>query len=248
MPTPPPNSQPSRSASGSQDPRDDAGRNRRRRRLDVDGLRVSREHRPVLRSLRCSCRAADLYRGDSSLRSTGSRHRVDDCRHDARRLRRPLARHRLPRWRDAAARPDARIALRLASRARFHRDRDRRRCAIRGVVLGDDHVLADAGHRARRLDRRLGRLGLRRRALVFGGLLALVALALAFTRISRTALFWSAFVLTRPLGAVLGDFLDKPLEQGGLALSRYTASGVRLRRSQCSFCDPAARAAVSERR
>ena len=63
-------------------------------------------------------------------------------------------------------------------------------------------------------------------ALVFAGLLTLVALALAFTRVSRTALFWTAFVLTRPLGAVVGDFLDKPLAEGGLALSRYTATVV----------------------
>ncbi|HUS30516.1 MAG TPA: hypothetical protein VMZ53_18530, partial [Kofleriaceae bacterium] len=44
------------------------------------------------------------------------------------------------------------------------------------------------------------------------------------TRISRAVLFWAAFILTRPLGAVVGDFLDKPRSQGGLALSRYTAS------------------------
>jgi uncharacterized membrane-anchored protein len=46
--------------------------------------------------------------------------------------------------------------------------------------------------------------------------------------VSRTALFWAAFVLTRPLGAVVGDFLDKPFNAGGLALSRYTASAVLL--------------------
>jgi len=63
-------------------------------------------------------------------------------------------------------------------------------------------------------------------AAVFGGLLALVAAAYFFTRLSRTLLFWAAFVLTRPLGAVLGDFLDKPVAHGGLALSRYTASVV----------------------
>jgi len=44
--------------------------------------------------------------------------------------------------------------------------------------------------------------------------------------ISRTVLFWAAFILTRPLGAVVGDFLDKPVSAGGLALSRYTASAV----------------------
>jgi uncharacterized membrane-anchored protein len=46
-----------------------------------------------------------------------------------------------------------------------------------------------------------------------------------WTPISKTALFWAAFILTRPLGAVVGDFLDKPLAQGGLNLSRYSASG-----------------------
>jgi uncharacterized membrane-anchored protein len=61
-------------------------------------------------------------------------------------------------------------------------------------------------------------------AVLFGGLLALVAAAYYFTRISHTALFWAAFVLTRPLGAVVGDFLDKPVNAGGLALSRYSAS------------------------
>ena len=65
-------------------------------------------------------------------------------------------------------------------------------------------------------------------ALVFGALLAVVAAAYYWTAISRTALFWAAFILTRPLGAVLGDFLDKPRSAGGLALSRYTASAVLL--------------------
>ena len=61
-------------------------------------------------------------------------------------------------------------------------------------------------------------------AMVFGAMLALVALAYYFTAISRTALFWAAFIFTRPLGAVVGDFLDKPLAKGGLNLSRYSAS------------------------
>ncbi len=65
-------------------------------------------------------------------------------------------------------------------------------------------------------------------AIIFGGLLALLALAWRWTRVSRTALFWAAFVLTRPLGAVLGDLLDKPLASGGLALDRYAASAVLL--------------------
>jgi uncharacterized membrane-anchored protein len=58
----------------------------------------------------------------------------------------------------------------------------------------------------------------------FGGLLAVIAALYFFTKISRTALFWAAFVLTRPLGAVLGDFFDKPIAKGGLNLSRYSAS------------------------
>lgn len=65
-------------------------------------------------------------------------------------------------------------------------------------------------------------------ALLFGALLACVVVAYYRTRISRTVLFWIAFVLTRPLGAVVGDFLDKPLADGGLALSRYTASAALL--------------------
>jgi uncharacterized membrane-anchored protein len=63
---------------------------------------------------------------------------------------------------------------------------------------------------------------------VFGVLLAIVAGLYYGTRISRTFLFWTAFVLTRPLGAVVGDFLDKPLDHGGLALSRFSASFVLL--------------------
>ncbi len=65
-------------------------------------------------------------------------------------------------------------------------------------------------------------------AAIFGSLLALVTAAFLWTRISRTALFWTAFVLTRPLGAVLGDFLDKPTGAGGLDLSRFSASAALL--------------------
>jgi uncharacterized membrane-anchored protein len=65
-------------------------------------------------------------------------------------------------------------------------------------------------------------------AVFFVVLLALVAAAYYFTKISRVALFWTAFVLTRPLGAVVGDLLDKPIDHGGMALSRYTASLVLL--------------------
>lgn len=65
-------------------------------------------------------------------------------------------------------------------------------------------------------------------ALIFGALLLLVLAIYYWTQVSRVFLFWAAFILTRPLGAVVGDYLDKPLEKGGLALSRYTASIVLL--------------------
>ena len=71
-------------------------------------------------------------------------------------------------------------------------------------------------------------LGYARAAILFSALLALVVAAYYLTAISRTVLFWAAFVLTRPLGAVVGDFLDKPASAGGLELSRYTASAVLL--------------------
>ena len=64
--------------------------------------------------------------------------------------------------------------------------------------------------------------------LIFGSLLAVTAALYFWTGISRTLLFWAAFILTRPLGAVLGDFLDKPVAKGGLELSRYSASLVLL--------------------
>jgi len=65
-------------------------------------------------------------------------------------------------------------------------------------------------------------------AMVFSALLAVVLGGYFWTSISRTVLFWVAFILTRPLGAVVGDFLDKPVDAGGLALSRFTASAVLL--------------------
>lgn len=80
-----------------------------------------------------------------------------------------------------------------------------------GTALGD--WLADTGG-----------LGYDGGALVFGAALAVVAALYYWTNVSRVLLFWTAFILTRPLGATVGDFLDKPLAHGGLALSRYTAS------------------------
>jgi uncharacterized membrane-anchored protein len=80
-----------------------------------------------------------------------------------------------------------------------------------GTALGD--WVADTNE--------MGYLGA---AAIFGGLLLLTALFYYLTDFSRVILFWAAFILTRPLGATLGDFLDKPIAAGGLALSRYTAS------------------------
>src|SRR6266550_1344740 len=84
-----------------------------------------------------------------------------------------------------------------------------------GTALGD--WVADTNE--------MGYLGA---AAIFGGLLLLTAFLYYLTSFSRVILFWAAFILTRPLGATLGDFLDKPIAQGGLALSRYTASLGRL--------------------
>ncbi|MEO7634414.1 MAG: hypothetical protein ABIS38_02060 [Sphingomicrobium sp.] len=71
-----------------------------------------------------------------------------------------------------------------------------------------------------------GSLGYSGAALLFGGLLALLAILYFATSISRVALFWAAFILTRPLGATVGDFLDKPVAKGGLEFSRPLATAV----------------------
>ena len=82
-----------------------------------------------------------------------------------------------------------------------------------GTALGD--WMADTGG-----------LGYGDGALVFAAGLAVIAGLYFWTSLSRVLLFWAAFILTRPLGATVGDFLDKPLNHGGLALSRPLASAV----------------------
>jgi uncharacterized membrane-anchored protein len=82
-----------------------------------------------------------------------------------------------------------------------------------GTALGD--WVADTGG-----------LGYEGGAFVFAAGLAVTTALYYWTDVSRVALFWAAFILTRPLGATLGDFLDKPLDHGGLALSRPLASAV----------------------
>jgi uncharacterized membrane-anchored protein len=81
-----------------------------------------------------------------------------------------------------------------------------------GTALGD--WIADSG------------LGYSGGALVFGAGLAVLALLYFSTRLSHVLLFWAAFILTRPLGATVGDFLDKPVAKGGLELSRPIASAI----------------------
>ncbi len=82
-----------------------------------------------------------------------------------------------------------------------------------GTALGD--WTADTGN--------LGYIGA---AIIFAGLLAVLALLYYTTNASRVLLFWAAFIMTRPLGAAVGDFLDKPLDHGGLSFSRPLASAV----------------------
>ncbi|GMA74692.1 hypothetical protein GCM10025880_11090 [Methylorubrum aminovorans] len=82
-----------------------------------------------------------------------------------------------------------------------------------GTALGD--WLADTGG-----------LGYEGGALVFAAALAVVIALYYRTSVSRVTLFWAAFILTRPLGATVGDFLDKPVANGGLNLSRPLASAV----------------------
>src|ERR1700716_850719 len=69
-------------------------------------------------------------------------------------------------------------------------------------------------------------LGYERGALVFAAALVVVAAAYFYTNVSRTMLFWAAFILTRPLGATVGDLLDKPVANGGLAFGRFYATAI----------------------
>ena len=70
------------------------------------------------------------------------------------------------------------------------------------------------------------KLGYAGGALLFSAGLAIIAVVYVWTNVSPVMLFWAAFILTRPLGATVGDFLDKPLHDGGMALSRPIASAV----------------------
>jgi uncharacterized membrane-anchored protein len=84
-----------------------------------------------------------------------------------------------------------------------------------GTALGD--WLADSAG-----------LGYEGGALIFAAGLATIAAAFYFSKVSRTLLFWAAFILTRPLGATVGDLLDKPPSHGGLGVGRFAASAALL--------------------
>jgi hypothetical protein len=96
----------------------------------------------------------------------------------------------------------------------------------RGLLLGHHHVFADPGHRTRDWLADTGGIDYERGALVFAAGLIVVAALYFWTSASRVTLFWVAFILTRPLGATVGDFLDKPVSNGGLDVSRPLASAV----------------------
>ena len=161
----------------------------------------------------------------------GHDHRLDHRRHDAGRLCHPLDRAGL-HWRVAVAgRARADLARQLENRRGRGFSADRIVSArtegfywltitfsqTLGTALGD--WAADPATLG------LGYLG---GAALFGGLIAIVAALHFWTGISRVALFWAAFILTRPLGATVGDFLDKPIAKGGLNLSRPLASAALL--------------------
>ncbi len=163
----------------------------------------------------------------SSLYLLGHHHRLHDLRHHHGRFRGPFARHRLRR--------------RLDDPAALPRRRARAYGIGRVGSISVDTVntpKVEAFYWAaitfsQTLGTALGDwtanstgLGYEYGALVFAAGLAVVAAAYYRTNVSRVLLFWAAFILTRPLGATVGDFLDKPVSHGGLALSRPIASAV----------------------
>ena len=152
------------------------------------------------------------------------------CHHDGRHhhggLCRPFAGHRLSRRiadpvRAADGLPGRLVLARRLDFGRYRRFTENRDVLLDtilfsqtlGTALGD--WMADTND-----------LGYERGALVFAAGLAVVAAAYFWTNVSRTLLFWSAFILTRPLGATVGDFLDKPVADGGLAFGRFYASAI----------------------
>ena len=153
--------------------------------------------------------------------------RLDNLRHDDGRFRRPLA------W--ASATPAARRCC-CSVCSRFWLSGTGREGSISVETVATPRVEAfywAAITFSQTLGTALGDwmadstgLGYEGGALVFGAALAVLAILYFRTNMSRVLLFWAAFILTRPLGATVGDFLDKPINHGGLALSRPLASAV----------------------
>ena len=97
------------------------------------------------------------------------------------------------------------------------------RATIEGGIPAAE-LMRRAGNRAALVIRSKYQKSTQKGALVFAGLLAIVAALYYLTRISPTLLFWAAFILTRPLGATLGDILTKPVDEGGMNLSRIAST------------------------
>lgn len=156
----------------------------------------------------------------------GDHRGLDHGGHGPGRLRHPVAGDRLYGRLAAAAGLRPGLIGGLALDHRLHFFRCDQHPARRGLLLADHHLSQTLGTALGDWTADTGGLGYVGAALVFGALLAVVAGLYFWTRVNRVLLFWAAFILTRPLGATVGDFLDKPVDHGGLAFSRPLASAV----------------------
>ncbi len=208
-----------------QNPRNYVRRNGRRHLQHDNGPWVPCQHGDFSLRLVAPGRHPNRHEEISPFVVLGCDRRLHDRRHYDGRLCHPLFGYRLCRGLIDPVRLPYGGAWPLVLVARFNFGGDRQHAksgslllgAITfsqtlGTALGD--WIADTG------------LGYEGGALVFTCGLAALAAAYFWTDISRVLLFWAAFILTRPLGATVGDFIDKPLDHGGLALSRPLASAV----------------------
>src|SRR6202011_3687119 len=154
----------------------------------------------------------------------GGRGGHDDGRYDDLRLFRPHPRARLRKVLDHPLVSGDRAAGRLALRDGRYQGRPNHCAKGRSLLWVTILVANPLGSARGDFVATTTKLGFERGALVFAGLIALVALAHYFTSLPDTVLFWAAYVLTRPLGATLGDTLTKSSAEGGLGLGRITSS------------------------